>query len=44
MRQKVHVLDRLSGEIVTAELTTEPPASICGQLAILLEGGQIADP
>jgi hypothetical protein len=37
-------LNRLCGEIVTAELTTEPPASSCGQLAILLEDGQVADP
>lgn len=43
MRQRVHVLDRLSGEIGTAELTTEIPGSSCGQMAILLEDGQIAD-
>ncbi|MGA2974931.1 MAG: hypothetical protein ABSF77_06450 [Spirochaetia bacterium] len=40
MRQKVHVLNRLTGQIETAILTTEHPASGCGQLVIVLENGQ----
>jgi hypothetical protein len=43
MRCRVHVLDRLTGEVLPATLTTEHSASSYGQPVIVLEDGQAVD-